>query len=62
MKTQITKIRSGIEEVTGDVFLMDNQETGEMGYYNEKGELVYTRLLMQDERQLRIIPNQTGTE
>ncbi len=64
MKTQITKIRSGIEEVTEPVYLLDDQDEGKMGYYNAKGELVYERLLMQDERQLRIVGknHQTGTE
>ncbi|WP_440881432.1 hypothetical protein [Tenacibaculum sp. C7A-26P2] len=63
MKTQISKIRSGIEEVTETVFLLDEQDEGKMGYYNSQGVLVYERLLMQDERQLRIIGNnsQTGT-
>lgn len=57
MKNQMLKIRSGVEEVTGPVFLMDDQEASEMGYYNEAGELVYQRPLLQEERQLRLVDN-----
>jgi len=63
MKDQMAKIRSGVDEVTGDVFLMDDQESNEMGYYNEKGDLVYCRPLMQDERQLRLLTtDKNGTK
>jgi len=55
MKMQMSKIRTGVDEVTGTVYLMDDQETGEMGYYNESGVLVYQRPLLQEERQLRLV-------
>lgn len=55
-------VRTGVEEVTEVVYLMDDQETREMGYYNGNGHLVYSRPLMQDERQMRIVGNEkTGT-
>lgn len=62
MKHQMDKIRSSIEEITGDVFLMDDQDNNLMGYYNSEGELVYQRGLMQAEKQLRILkPVNSGT-
>jgi hypothetical protein len=60
-KHTLTCVRTGMEEVTEMVFLIDDQEEGKMGYYNKKGELVYERPLMPEERQLRIL-NQTGTK
>ena len=50
----LTKVRSGIEEITEEVYLLDDQEEGKMGYYNSKGELVFERHLLQNERQHRI--------
>jgi len=47
-------VRTGMEEVTEQVYLLDDQESGNMGFYNQDGELVYTRLLLKEERQLRM--------
>lgn len=47
-------IRSGVKEITETVFLMADQESGEMKYYNAAGECVFYRPLYQNERQLRI--------
>lgn len=58
----LTKLRSRVEEVEEEVYLMADQEEGMMGYYNSEGALVYHRPLMQDERQFRIVDNsKTGT-
>lgn len=54
MDSQMRKIRSKVLEVTEDVYLISDQDAGMMGYYNQNGELVYQRSLMQDEKQLRI--------
>lgn len=63
MSAQMVRIRSKVDEVTEDVYLISDQETNEMGYYNERGELVYSRPLMPDERQLSLVSNNklTGT-
>ncbi|CAA0253756.1 hypothetical protein V2605_03600 [Tenacibaculum maritimum] len=60
-KHTLTCVRTGMEEVTEQVFLLDDQEVGKMGYYNESGILVYERPLMPEERQLRISKDLTGT-
>ena len=64
MGTQMTRIRNKVEEVTEDVYLISDQDSNEMGYYNERGELVYSRPLMPDERQLTIVNKDklTGTQ
>jgi hypothetical protein len=56
-------VRTGVEEVTEQVYLLDDQESKKMGYYNSKGELVYERPMMPEERQLRIVDKEklTGT-
>lgn len=51
----LNSLRTGMEEVTEEVFLLDDQDSGKMGYYNKEGELVYERPLMPEEKQLRII-------
>jgi len=48
------KIRTGYEEVKGDVFLMDDQELQQMGYYDPSGRLIDQRRLKPEERQLRM--------
>lgn len=54
---QMTKIRSKVEEITGDVFLLAEHDEGMMGYYNTSGELVYSRPLMPEEMQFSIVDN-----
>ncbi len=55
MSTQMTRIRNKVEEVTEDVYLVSDQDSDTMGYYNVKGELVYHRPLMPEEKQLKIV-------
>lgn len=57
MSEQMTRIRSKVEEVTEDVYLLPEHEEGLMGYYNGEGKLVYERPLMPDERQFSIVDN-----
>jgi hypothetical protein len=47
-------IRSQVEEVTEDVFLLKDIEEGKMGYYSKEGKLVFERNLSPDERQYSI--------
>jgi hypothetical protein len=49
------QVRSGIEEVEEEVYLIADQEEGFMGFYNGDGNLIKQRPLTQDERQFRII-------
>lgn len=58
--TTLNKLRSKVEEVEETVYLMADTDEGLMGFYNEEGLLLYTRALMPEERQLRII-DKTGT-
>lgn len=63
MGAQMTRIRSKVEEITEDVFLISDQESELMGYYNADGLLVYQRPLMPEEKQLTLVDktNLTGT-
>lgn len=61
MAIVMQKIRTRVEEVTEDVYLIADHESNKMGYYNAAGILVYERPLMQNERQLRIVSKETGT-
>jgi len=61
LSSTLNSLRTGQEEVTEDVYLLDDQESGKMGYYNKLGELVYERPLMSEEKQLRIAKQLTGT-
>ena len=49
------QVRSGIEEVEEDVYLIADQEEGFMGFYNGDGKLIKQRPLTQEERQFIII-------
>ncbi len=60
-KTTLSCVRTGKEEVTEDVYLLDEQDEGVMRYYNQDGVLVYSRPLLPNERQLRISKTFTGT-
>jgi len=57
----LVRIRSKVEEVEEEVFLLADQEEGMMGYYNADGNLVYQRVLLPDERQIRIVTSKSGT-
>lgn len=58
VKQQIAKnlqmIRSQVEEVTEDVYLLKDVEEGKMGYYSKDGNLVFERNLRPDEQQYSI--------
>lgn len=55
MTSQMRRIRSKVDEVTEDVYLVSDQDLSVMGYYNAKGVLVYERPLMPDERQMSLV-------
>lgn len=61
IKTEVARIlrllRTRNEEVEEKVYLIADQDEGMMGYYNSKGQLVHSRLLRGEEKQLRIISN-----
>lgn len=57
----LNEIRTGVEEVTEDVYLIDDQEERKMNYYNDEGDLIFSRPLKQEERQLSIL-KRTGTD
>lgn len=58
VKQQIARnlqmIRSQVEEVTEDVFLMKDIVEGKMGYYSKEGILVFERNLRPEEQQYSI--------
>jgi hypothetical protein len=56
----LTDVKLGSRQVTEQVFQFDDQEEGIMGSYNGEGELVATRKLLPNERQLKI--RGTGTQ
>jgi len=60
-KYTLNCVRTGMEEVTEKVYLLDDQEQGKMGYYNGDGKLVYQRPLMPEEKQLRITKSLTAS-
>jgi len=55
MSELISALKFKSEQVTGTVYMIDYQDEGVMGYYNEKGELVSQRKLLQGERQLNLL-------
>lgn len=54
MAQLIQGIRTGSEEITEDVFLLADMEDQMMCYFNKLGELIYSRPLMQSEKQYSI--------
>ena len=52
---KMTKIRSRVEEITEDVYLLPDHETSIMLYYNGAGVLVYHRPLMPEENQFSVV-------
>lgn len=62
IKGTITKLRSKVEEVEEEVFLVADHDENVMCYYNADGNLVHFRQLNPDERQFRIVDHsRTGT-
>ena len=55
MGEQMGMIRSRVEEVTEDVYLLVEHDEQMTGYYNANGELVYQRPMMPDEQQFSIV-------
>jgi hypothetical protein len=53
---QLDRLRDGYEELTGEVYKVDDQESGMMLYYDESGKLVDSRRLLSSERQTRMFP------
>lgn len=54
MKQSLQKIRTGMEEINGDVYLMKDLEEEKMGYYTPEGKLVFERRLKPEEMQYSI--------
>ena len=51
MRAILQNIRSQVEEVTEEVYLMKDLEDGKMGYYTKEGRLVFERRLKPEENQ-----------
>lgn len=62
MAEQMTMMRSKVEEITEDVYLMPEFDEDMMGYYNGDGKLVYSRPLMPEERQFSIADHSNKKE
>jgi hypothetical protein len=54
LASNLTMIRTQVEEVTEDVFLLKDVAEGKMGYYSKSGKLVFERSLKSDEMQYSI--------
>lgn len=54
IKSKLQLIRSQVEEVKEDVFLLKDIDANKMGYYNKMGVLVFERALRPDEMQFSI--------
>lgn len=54
IKSDLQKIRTQMEEVTEEVFLMKDLVEQKMGYYSKEGKLVFERNLKADEMQYSI--------
>lgn len=54
-KDVLSQIRFEAVSQTGTVYLIDDQDSGMMGIYNEEGLLVDTRPLQRNERQTSIL-------
>ena len=53
-KEFLERIKHGAETVTETVYLIADQQTGDMNYYNTEGDMVYSRKLMPQEKQTRM--------
>jgi hypothetical protein len=58
----LDQIRNKGQFVTEDVYLLANQEDGLMEYYNSDGQVVHTRKLNKDEKQMRVSFNKAVNE
>lgn len=61
MKETFTGIRIKGRTVTEKVFLLADHDANMMEYYNEAGDMIHSRRMLPDERQLRIKMSATGT-
>ncbi|MHC0441586.1 hypothetical protein [Flavobacterium sp. 3-210] len=52
--SKLQKIRSQVEEVKENVYLLKDVEENKMGYYSKEGNLVFERALRPDEQQFSI--------
>jgi hypothetical protein len=50
----LEKIKNKAVQISGSVFLVDDQEAGMMGTYDDEGILIQSRRLLPEERQLHI--------
>lgn len=57
----LERIKHRAETVTETVYLIADQEKGNMDYYNAIGEIVYSRKLMPQEKQIRLKSLKEGT-
>ena len=62
-KTLLRQLRAKSETVTGNTFKFIDGETRTVGYYNARGELVYSRPAMAQEMQKTVFMSlRTGTD
>ncbi len=61
MKESFTGIRIKGRTVTEQVYLLADHDSNMMEYYNESGEMIHSRRMLPDEKQLRIKMSVTGT-
>jgi hypothetical protein len=54
MAADLQKIRTGMEEINDDVFLIKDLEENKMAYYSKEGNLVFERNLKPEEMQYSI--------
>jgi hypothetical protein len=53
-KEILRKVRTGVEDVVEDVYLVKDLEEEKMGYYSKDGKLVFERSLKPEEKQYTI--------
>lgn len=53
-KDILRKVRTGVEDVVEDVYLLKDLEEEKMGYYSKDGKLVFERSLKPEEKQYTI--------
>lgn len=57
MKSLMQLLRTGSKEITEEVYQLSDFDTQQMGYYNKKGILVFSRPLLKSEKQYSIMSN-----
>lgn len=55
IRADLQKVRTQLEEITDEVFLMKDRNSMRMGYYSKEGKLVFERGLRADEMQFSIV-------